>query len=753
MTRSLRTGCYLFVIAILSACSSSDSQTSIDTAEGPGSEVPATPEPPATPDSPASQEPNILFIIADDQGLDASSQYSVSQDLPNTPIIDGLAQNGLIFDNAWATPSCTTTRGSLITGLHGVNSGVDTVPNLMDPNILTLQSLLGDRNGLPGYSSAVIGKWHLAGADAASDPDLQLHPNNSGVDYYAGNISGVIDDYFEWPLTVNGSTTTSTEYHTTAVTDLAIDWTQDQSDPWFLWLAYVSPHSPFHLPPADLHTRTLSGEASDIQSNPRDYYLAAIEAMDTEIGRLLASMSADTRDNTLIVYLGDNGTPQRVIDTAAYLRTHGKGTLYEGGIRIPMIASGAGVSRVNERETALVNTVDLLSTIADATGTTIPTGLDSHSFFSLLDANGNSTREYNYSEFVDNSVTGWTVRDATLKLIEYADGTRELYNLSDDPREESNLIDQAANFGSEITALENFANQVRTDSVETDTQGGAADITNAILENQSANCAQYVSNSTSTVSDVFNTTVFNGSLQISTDANSCSFSTNAIPNHDFNDGSQSFPNNVSEQVDVYTISATPVKAAAVTELALTRDNAILLNGVKVDLLAAACFGVGDEKTGCNDPAQAWRFDPMFDTNGFRVDSHNAHTQPDGTYHYHGLPNALFSDDTTTLSPVVGFAADGFPIYGSNIQDVSEIRPATSSYRLKTGARPSGQGQPGGSYDGTFRDDYEYVAGLGDLDECNGMSVDGTYRYHMTNAFPHIIGCFAGTPDDSFLKRN
>jgi len=74
------------------------------------------------------------------------------------------------------------------------------------------------------------------------------------------------------------------------------------------------------------------------------------------------------------------------------------------------------------------------------------------------------------------------------------------------------------------------------------------------------------------------------------------------------------------------------------------DNAILLNGVKVDILAAACFQVGDERTGCTDPLQPWRFDPMFSANGFRVDSHNAHSQPDGAYHYHGVPNALFSFD-------------------------------------------------------------------------------------------------------------
>ena len=147
----------------------------------------------------------------------------------------------------------------------------------------------------------------------------------------------------------------------------------------------------------------------------------------------------------------------------------------------------------------------------------------------------------------------------------------------------------------------------------------------------------------------------NGSLQIQVADGTCTFATNAIPNHDFNDGANGFATDVAEQNVQYTISANPAVAAASTPLSLTMDNAILLNGVKVDILAAACFGVGDERTGCGDPEQPWRFDPMFSANGFRVDSHNAHTQPDGTYHYHGVPNALFESNQAIESPLVGLS--------------------------------------------------------------------------------------------------
>ena len=80
-----------------------------------------------------------------------------------------------------------------------------------------------------------------------------------------------------------------------------------------------------------------------------------------------------------------------------------------------------------------------------------------------------------------------------------------------------------------------------------------------------------------------------------------------------------------------------------------------------------------------------------------------------------------------------------------------VRMAVSSHRLKAGSRPDGIGEPGGVYDGAFRDDYEYAPGLGDLDECNGMRVDGVYGYYITDDYPYVLSCLQGTPDPSFNK--
>ncbi len=692
-----------------------------------------------------SDQPNILLIIADDQGLDASAQYALSSDLPVTPTLNQLASQGIIFDNAWATPACTTTRSTMITGQYGVNSGVLDVGDKLPVDALTLQRFLSSDESTDNYQSAVIGKWHLSGT-----PVDASHPAAVGIDYFAGNLRGAISDYSEWDLTVNGETSVSTEYHTSAITDLAIDWIDDQAQPWFMWLAYVAPHTPFHLPPTALHTQTLSGTAADIAANPRAYYLAAIEAMDTEIGRLLGTMTEAELDNTIILYIGDNGTPGRVVDRSVY-GNGSKGSLTEGGLRVPMVVSGAGVSRQNVRETALINSSDFFATIANLAGSSVTAVGDSQSFKDLLSNADADQRDYIYSDFEADSVSGWAVRDGQYKLITTLDGQQQLYDLVNDPLETNNLIGGSSGYSTVVEQLAAVATMIRDTDNGGEGETLVIDITGDIFTQRSANCEDYIASYQSTAMDVFRSVLFSGNLTISTSAGKCQLQSNGVPNHDFNDGQQSFPNNLSEQAYNYQITTSPVFASTNTALAIGNDNGLMLNGVKIDLLAAACFAVGDEKTGCGDMSQPWRFDPMFPANGFRVDSHNAHVQPNGSYHYHGTPNAMFAADTAVESPLVGFAADGFPIFGSWFDDDGTVRKALPSYRLKTGTRQavSGYTTPSGDYDGTYRDDYEYIEGLGDLDECNGMQVDGVYGYFISDAYPYIMGCLKGQMDPSF----
>lgn len=285
------------------------------------------------------------------------------------------------------------------------------------------------------------------------------------------------------------------------------------------------------------------------------------------------------------------------------------------------------------------------------------------------------------------------------------------------------------------------------------TQVKAHDITDAYLTDRSANCADYAAEHTATATDIHTEASYSAKTTITTDGATCSISSNAVPNHDFNTD-EGFPNAFAEQVQEYTITANPTANETPTALTLNLDNAVFLNGVKLDLIAAGCYGVGNGFIGCFDMTTPYRYDPMgVEGNLFGADAHNAHTQPDGSYHYHGNPVALFEQENPTeASPVIGFAADGFPIFGSFIDDNGTIRAATSSYQLKTGTRPDGDDGPGGTYDGTYIDDWEFVEGLGDLDQCNGMMQDGVYGYVVTATYPHVLGCFTGTPDESFAKR-
>ena len=321
------------------------------------------------------------------------------------------------------------------------------------------------------------------------------------------------------------------------------------------------------------------------------------------------------------------------------------------------------------------------------------------------------------------------------------------------------------------SSSDNNNNPIDVDNDTTD----AIDITDVEFTNTSANCASYTGQFESNVTDVNRNVAFHGEVTITADNTKCYFIANEIPNHDFHDGDHLFASDVSEQEGAYQIPKSPVIADQNTSLNLGTTNAIFLNGVTVDLLAAACYDVGSEalgqeKIGCgqdqiNNP---WRYDPMSPLNNFGEDSHNAHAQPDGTYHYHGSPLAMYNQDCDvedSVSPVVGFAADGFPIYGPCFNDNGNIREARSSYNLKSDGEARqhvvGYTTPvahngdiaSTNYDGQFRGDYEYSESTGDLDECNGMLVDGQYGYYLTNAYPWVIGCYKGTVDSSFVSSN
>ncbi|KYG74480.1 arylsulfatase A-like enzyme [Roseivirga ehrenbergii] len=398
--------------------------------------------------------PNILLIIADDMGLDAMPGFPEGSVKPYMPNLEALMNSGVSFLNFWSAPLCTPTRATILTGKYGVNTGILSVGNRITTKETSLQKYI-DEKAPTDYAHAVIGKWHLS--------NNASNPTDMGVGYYAGILSGTVQSYTSWPLTENGKTSTNTEYTTTKLTDLAIDWLGAQSQPWFLWMAYNAPHTPFHLPPADLHHQgSLSSDTRSIARNPLPYYMAALEAMDTEIGRLLATIPEEERSNTIVIFIGDNGTPNRVAQSP-YSRKKAKGTLYQGGVNVPMVVSGKGVTRAGATETALVNSTDLFATIANLTGIENRVINDSQSFVAMFSQANQEGRDVIYTESIEANSAGYAIRNSKFKLIVYANGNEEFYDLENDPYETENLLNRTLSTAeaSAKTELKNKALEIR----------------------------------------------------------------------------------------------------------------------------------------------------------------------------------------------------------------------------------------------------------------------------------------------------
>ena len=241
-------------------------------------------------------------------------------------------------------------------------------------------------------------------------------------------------------------------------------------------------------------------------------------------------------------------------------------------------------------------------------------------------------------------------------------------------------------------------------------------------------------------------------VTIVTNAGFRTITANGLPDHAPGQfPNQGNPNRISAQSYSFRITLNPH-----TNSTLRRAQGawfgVALNGVPFEP------GTGEFWNGQRE----WNYEAMSGSIDLGLDRNNAHVQPTGAYHYHGLPTGLMAklggDGKTML--LVGYAADGFPIYTSYAHSVaadakSPLKKMRSSWQLKKGARPSG---PTGNYDGRFTADYEFVNGSGDLDECNGRFgvtpeyPNGIYYYCITDAFPSLARSWRGTPDQSFFKH-
>lgn len=400
--------------------------------------------------APAQQ--NVVLIIADDLGADYCGFHADAADTATMPTIRALADRGMVFNNAWAAPTCSPTRAGILTGRHSFRTGVGTAlsgaeyPEL-DTAELTIPRLL--RAGTPGgFATACVGKWHLN----QRTPEKLNYPATFGYEYYSGNFLGEIPDYFNWNKVTNGVSSTCTAYATTQAVDDAISWlaTIPGTKPFFLWVAFNAPHTPLHAPPASLHTVPgLTGAQGHINQNSKLYFKAMIEAMDTETGRLLRWLADNGRlDSTNVIFIGDNGNIKRVSQIAD--TTHGKGTLFEYGVRVPFLVAGPAVKTPGGASAALVSTVDLFATILELCGQqnwrdAIPraTPVDSRSIVPILNDREPVVRAWAFTEQfkpTPDASDGKAIRNAEYKLIRLDLGGESFYNLAADRNEAVDLL-------------------------------------------------------------------------------------------------------------------------------------------------------------------------------------------------------------------------------------------------------------------------------------------------------------------------
>lgn len=383
--------------------------------------------------APAPKRPNILLIISDDIGVDATSDmypglidsltklygpggrnhpgYTQIKGHPaSTPVLNGISRSGMRFTQTWVQPFCSPTRASILTGLYAAKTGMLDYTNYLSQNH---HSFVRDLKDKGGYGTAVFGKWHMAGLNQYPG----MRPKEAGFDLYRGNLNGAVSEYWNWEYHEQDDTSAAGEWRTgkapvrsipgVAPTTFApvvnaadaIAWIREQESktpgkPWFVWLAFNLAHitekqqpNPMAVPNIDtldaVSRREMEscggnfGSANAGTCTDRQLMRAMTNSLDTITGKVLDVVDSLDR-NTYVIYIGDNGTwmmgpPNRdFIDNMYITRTgRSKGTVYESGAHVPLVIRGPGIKARSSSDVP-VNGVDLFATVLDLAGLAVP---------------------------------------------------------------------------------------------------------------------------------------------------------------------------------------------------------------------------------------------------------------------------------------------------------------------------------------------------------------------------------------------
>jgi arylsulfatase A-like enzyme len=396
----------------------------------------------------APARPNILFILADDLGWGDVGYHGSDISTPN---IDRLAETGAKLEEFYCQPLCTPTRAAFMSGRYPFRYGLQTgvIPSGGRYGLPTDEVTLPEVLREAGYGTSIVGKWHVGHADRA------FWPQQRGFDYSYGPLIGEIDHFkhtshgvLDWfrnsePLEEEGYDT-----DLFAADAIRIINAQDGSKPFFLYLAFTAPHSPYQAPQAYLD------RYANVADEQRRAYAAQITAMDDRIGEVIAALdSKGLRESTLVLFVSDNGgtRSKMFVGEAAVAGDlppsnghyrEGKGTTYEGGTRVVALANWPGqikAATVNEK----IHVVDMLPTFAGLAGASVSKTkpLDGMDVWPALGGGGRSPRD----EIVYNiEPTGGAVRQGNMKLVWTAILPQrfELFDIAKDPSEKNNLAEK-----------------------------------------------------------------------------------------------------------------------------------------------------------------------------------------------------------------------------------------------------------------------------------------------------------------------
>ncbi len=373
--------------------------------------------------------PNVILIMTDDQGWWDLSCHG--NPVLKTPVMDSIAAEGVEFTRFYASPVCTPTRASLMTGRYYQRTGA--IDTYMGRDTLNGDEVtLGQVFQSAGYRTGLIGKWHLGRY-------MRYHPNQRGFDTFFGFWQyGFINRYDDSDeLWSNAKPVISVGYVTDVLTDAAIEFVKASRDrPFFLYVPYNAPHGPY-LAPDELIKRYL-----DAGLPLRDARIdAMIASLDANIGRLLDTVDRQgLRDNTIVIFMTDNGGVSS--HYKAGLRG-GKATVYEGGVRVPFFVRWPGKVPAGAKVDVPAQHIDIFPTLCELIGAELPAGrkIDGKSIKTLIETgSGPAPHKYLYHQW--NRVRpdpdqNWAVQDGRYKLAK-----GELFDLESDPGEKTDIAAQ-----------------------------------------------------------------------------------------------------------------------------------------------------------------------------------------------------------------------------------------------------------------------------------------------------------------------